>query len=78
MDIIIHPLAFGGRAFEPVSAAGKTWAADIVGRNLDYPIFRVPDGCMTGFGVDDFGVEPCDFAAFFEDLCAAGLTASHI
>jgi hypothetical protein len=72
-DVRIHAIAFGGRAFEPITDDGKAWARNVVSCNPDYPIFRAPDRCMTGFDPDAFGVEPCDFEAFLDDLNAAGL-----
>jgi hypothetical protein len=73
MDVIIYPLAFGGRAFEPVTDKGKVWCEDVLSRNPDYPVFRSPDGCMAGFSDEAFGVEPQDFEAFADDARDAGL-----
>jgi hypothetical protein len=76
-DILIHHISFGGRAFEPLTGAGRDWCEDVLARNPDYSVFKAGDGCMTGF--DDpaaFGCEPCDFDAFAEDIISAGLTAA--
>jgi hypothetical protein len=78
-DILIHSIAFGGRAFEPLTDAGRAWCRDVRKRNNEtdgYPVFRPGDACMTGFDNPAFGCEPCDFDAFAEDIIDAGLTAA--
>ena len=73
-DIQIHPIAFGGYAFEPLTDAGRQWARNVTS---GYPVFRSPDGCMTGFSHDAFGIEPCDYGAFTDDLRDSGLRVSQ-
>jgi hypothetical protein len=75
-DILIHPITFGGRAFEPLTGAGRDWCAKVRADNDDNPSVYIPyDGCMAIFDDPAFGCEPYDFQAFFDDMQSAGLTA---
>jgi hypothetical protein len=77
-DILIHVIAFGGRAFEPLTDKGHDWCEKVRAENDDNPSVYIPfDACMTGFDDPAFGCEPCDFEAFAEDIISAGLTAAQ-
>jgi hypothetical protein len=78
MDIEVSRTAFGGFAFEPTTDAGRHWVQGVVERNPDYPVFRHPDPCLTGFGDDAIGVEPCDFDAFATDMVDAGIISNSV
>jgi hypothetical protein len=73
-DIIIYPLSFGGKAFEPQTEAGRSWTQAKLESNPD--LFTPDDGCMNGFFQGSIGVEPQDFDDYFDDIEAAGLTSN--
>jgi hypothetical protein len=76
IDILIHPIAFGGKAFEPLTDAGRDWCAKVRANNDDNPSVYIPfDGCMTGFDDPAFGCDLYYFLPFVEELQSAGLTA---
>lgn len=75
IDIRIHPIAFGGRAFEPLTDAGRNWCKQAYDdKDSNSHLYFPPDGCMTGFDYPTFGCEPRAFEGCLEAAREAGLT----
>lgn len=73
-DLILHRLAFGGFAFEPVTEAGMTFLEDFVAPDGGLSIFTNEDACMAGFSDYAVGFEPQDFGQVYDCAAACGLT----
>ena len=72
-DLILHPLAFGGVAFEPVSDAGESWLWGY-SVNLGGAPFTSADACMAELPDSAVGFEPHDRDSVLMDATLAGLT----
>lgn len=75
-DMIIHPIAFGGVALEPLTDAAHEllyeWAAE-----PEADLFIAPDACMDGLPLASVGFQPWEADCYIAAALNRGLTAER-
>lgn len=75
-DLIIHPLAFGGVALEPLTDAAHEllyeWAAE-----PEADLFIAPDACMEGLPRGSVGFQPWEAEDYIAAALSRGLTVER-